>query len=1287
MKKTLSLMLAAALALTSFSAPAYADDEAGDAAEEQTAEFTDAAGGTDEDDPAEDDTGDIAEDTPGEGTILPEIVQGPAAPFDAPESDGDDLTEWEPNFTFDEKTGELSWDNIPYDIDTLEKPKYGSAYAFSYAVYHGTTYLEHIYVPYSSLKEGDSFRPSVNLAAYFARQSAVLSAGEYTISLKAGFGYQTNAFKSSKTYTYNFKGGKVLDTIKKPVIKSYVFNKSGEYVNIVFDKPAANVIGYLVKAYTGYSYNTDFVSNNLYSKYYYSDIENYTASVCAVDADGNTSEWTELGKPEEYCGQWKANFKYDEKTGVLSWDKAPLDFTGDDKFNDDTGTAYYTVEFGDGEYATDTYVMNYADPSLDLISNVANRYADKEIPEKFNIKVYAGKGYHGYGMMMSSDTYEFSYKGGKVLDSITKPVLKDVVFYKDVNCGFAKISNYDDTALWYQYKMTGGLSNEGVQSGSAVLGFSGYWSDVDYDKPTTVSVRVIDKDGNYSQWAEYNVTYRDPVTWNSNAKLNAATGVLTWNEFKFPFDGYTFDPFVYNISCNDQNYIGKYAGKDYKSNNSWELLLDLAGRSAYSDSYYLYGKNDVTVDVGADYSGKMYKDSGKLTLDFKGGFLNPELAAPSIKSAVSTIKVGKNSTTGELKITLASADSNAIGYVVRRLTDYYRTSTEVRADGTTVITSYETPGVLTRDLMIYAIDKDYNYSKPSAIFSDIEYKTVKDDVKVKSIAIGTAPKTEYLIGEELDLTGGTLLVTFDDGTTENVAMTAAGVEVTGFDSSKTGKCKVTFKYEGKTATLEMAISIDPDNAPFTLNGKAYEDFDTLMKDAAAFAKKNTLLADNEIKVNGVLTAKKAITFPKGSFKFTLTGSKLTLAAPTVTANCDVVLDCELAAEKSGKTVAIKAAAGKTVTIAKEGTFGTISGAKGSKLIMTASITAETIKTFDSVDSGANMITVTKGMSAAAVGTMFLSYPLTIAKKIAIPGISGVLTVNVTGDIKNGSPIFTYSGKDPFDRTKVEIINTIDSKDLEAFLYKKEVRAEIPDLFLLNGSNCPSWEYAVSQMTDAETNYSVEFTQDMEIAKFTLPTKAKSLTINGGGYKLDLVKTKSITSRCALTLENITLTAGGTPVAVKTGKFDLTVCDASTGALTTTGKLTVNGTVTADGAVSAAELASTETGSHITLQSLAVTKSGITEGSAPLTLKFINKQGKVVTFEANDKKDVVVVKTMKFPRDKSYAKGSLLLDTECGDFELEFKSNKLILGKKDTGGDTPEQEPTLSVLSWYKCEDQ
>lgn len=65
-------------------------------------------------------------------------------------------------------------------------------------------------------------------------------------------------------------------------------------------------------------------------------------------------------------------------------------------------------------------------------------------------------------------------------------------------------------------------------------------------------------------------------------------------------------------------------------------------------------------------------------------------------------------------------------------------------------------------------------------------------------------KTEYWVGEELDITGLKLKVVYHDGSTEEIT---EGFTISGFDSTTAGTKTVTVTYEGFTATFEVIVAI------------------------------------------------------------------------------------------------------------------------------------------------------------------------------------------------------------------------------------------------------------------------------------------------------------------------------------------------------------------------------------------------------------------------------------------------------------------------------------------------
>ena len=90
--------------------------------------------------------------------------------------------------------------------------------------------------------------------------------------------------------------------------------------------------------------------------------------------------------------------------------------------------------------------------------------------------------------------------------------------------------------------------------------------------------------------------------------------------------------------------------------------------------------------------------------------------------------------------------------------------------------------------------------------------TITFDVEIISkqitkIEIASKPlKHKYIQNyEKLNLSGGTIKVTYDDKTTDTISMTNENVKTSGFDNSKLGKNKITVKYNEYQATFDIEI--------------------------------------------------------------------------------------------------------------------------------------------------------------------------------------------------------------------------------------------------------------------------------------------------------------------------------------------------------------------------------------------------------------------------------------------------------------------------------------------------
>lgn len=134
--------------------------------------------------------------------------------------------------------------------------------------------------------------------------------------------------------------------------------------------------------------------------------------------------------------------------------------------------------------------------------------------------------------------------------------------------------------------------------------------------------------------------------------------------------------------------------------------------------------------------------------------------------------------------------------------------------------------------------------------------TVSDAV-IDKIEVTAPDKVEYLVGEELDLTGFEAKAVYTDGTEKDVTKE---VTVSGYDKTKAGEQTITVSYEGKTA--EFTVSVKAELSGITLippKQLKYEVGDKLnlegMKVLAQYTDGTEKDVTKEVKVSGYDEAK------------------------------------------------------------------------------------------------------------------------------------------------------------------------------------------------------------------------------------------------------------------------------------------------------------------------------------------------------------------------------------------------------------------------------------------------
>lgn len=143
--------------------------------------------------------------------------------------------------------------------------------------------------------------------------------------------------------------------------------------------------------------------------------------------------------------------------------------------------------------------------------------------------------------------------------------------------------------------------------------------------------------------------------------------------------------------------------------------------------------------------------------------------------------------------------------------------------------------VITNKVRIYITDVRNTWGNKFAM-REIKFNTEDisvPDVTLEGIEIKAPNKTEYVIGEELDLEGLQVIGKYSDGTEKDVDLDE--VEISGFDSTVAGEKIITVTYEGKIVEFKVIVKSEEgiQNNPLDDNSVGNEDVentDTYEKD-------------------------------------------------------------------------------------------------------------------------------------------------------------------------------------------------------------------------------------------------------------------------------------------------------------------------------------------------------------------------------------------------------------------------------------------------------------------------
>ena len=196
--------------------------------------------------------------------------------------------------------------------------------------------------------------------------------------------------------------------------------------------------------------------------------------------------------------------------------------------------------------------------------------------------------------------------------------------------------------------------------------------------------------------------------------------------------------------------------------------------------------------------------------------ITPDMISGYDKTKVGTqvITVSYGGFTTTFKVTVLAKSVSSIELTTKPTTLTYLEDRDVLDVSGGVVTRYFNNGtsdtVELKSEMVSGFDNTKVGTQTLTI--TINGKTTTFDVEiiektVVAVSVATKPtKTEYLEGKDnLDLSGGQLRVTYDNGKSKLVSFTDENVTVTGFNKNKPGTQTLTVYFEGFTAKFDVTV--------------------------------------------------------------------------------------------------------------------------------------------------------------------------------------------------------------------------------------------------------------------------------------------------------------------------------------------------------------------------------------------------------------------------------------------------------------------------------------------------
>ena len=462
-----------------------------------------------------------------------------------------------------------------------------------------------------------------------------------------------------------------------------------------------------------------------------------------------------------------------------------------------TITVTYNVEYvlSDGNKISDTIIKTF---KVDVVNNISKIDITAPTKTKYN---------HGDSLDLTGGIIKITYENGA---EETRTMTTAMITETDGSTVNMSPTNYDNTnkvskTLKIEYTEDGktGTVNYPIEIINSLKSISLNGTpktsyNVNESLETGLSITVNREDGN----TETISVTPDMISGFDTTTEGSKTATISYTEngvTKTTNLNYTVADSVTGITLKT---------KPSKTEYKYQEPLDLTGGKITVSKGS--GTQDIEITEGM-VSGYDKTTLGKqtLTITYGGQTVTYEV---TVKDYVTGISVNPTSVTGKYNDELSKIiNDNNITYTVTYAKAGAKTPV-VLAES--MVAGYDKTDIAEQNLTVTYTDNDSDSATKGESFTATLKVTLNN--ATTSISMKNQPsKTEYGYGDSIDLSGGKITVTKENGDTEEKALTDSGVTVTETDGSTVDLSKVTFG-DDNTATKNLKVTYDGKETTFTI---------------------------------------------------------------------------------------------------------------------------------------------------------------------------------------------------------------------------------------------------------------------------------------------------------------------------------------------------------------------------------------------------------------------------------------------------------------------------------------